>query len=92
MLRTARNIWRLARIARCLARYNALFPLELAPVPEVVVRLARRVSREDAPGRPGERLAQALQELGPSFIKLGQCLATLRESLLTAFAREMTIE
>jgi ubiquinone biosynthesis protein len=76
MLRAARNVWRLIQIGRCLARHNALFPLELLPLPDVVLRLARTVSRRDAPGRPGERLAQALQELGPSFIKLGQSLAT----------------
>jgi len=76
MLRAARNVWRLIGVGRCLARHNALFPLELLPLPELALRAARGVSRQDAPGRPGERLAQALQELGPSFIKLGQSLAT----------------
>jgi ubiquinone biosynthesis protein len=76
MLRSARNLWRLFQIGRCLARHNALFPLELLPLPDLVLRLARLLSRRDAPGRPGERLALALQELGPSFIKLGQSLAT----------------
>src|SRR6185312_7728870 len=33
--------------------------------------------------RPGERLAAALQEMGPSFIKLGQALST-RADLLSA--------
>ena len=76
--------------ARCLARHNALFPLELAPVPEVVVRITRRVSRKDAPGRPGERLAQALQELGPSFIKLGQSLATRADLLGQQLAEDLS--
>ena len=48
---------------------------------EPVLRLARRLSRQDAPGRPGQRLARALQELGPSFIKLGQSLATRADLL-----------
>jgi ubiquinone biosynthesis protein len=90
MLRTIRNLWRLVRIGRCLARHNALFPLELAPVPELVVRIARRVSRKDAPGRPGERLAQALQELGPSFIKLGQSLATRADLLGQHLAEDLS--
>jgi len=76
MLRSARNLWRLFMIGRCLARHNALFPLEMLPLPDLVLRLARRLSRQDAPGRPGQRLARALQELGPSFIKLGQSMAT----------------
>jgi ubiquinone biosynthesis protein len=90
MLRTVRNLWRLARIGRCLARHNALFPLELAPMPDLVLRLARGVSRQDAPGRPGERLADALQELGPSFIKLGQSLATRADLLGQQLAEDLS--
>lgn len=76
MLRATRNLWRLLQIGRCLARHNALFPIELLPLPDPVFRFARLVSNRSAPGRPGERLAEALNELGPSFIKLGQSLAT----------------
>jgi ubiquinone biosynthesis protein len=53
MLRSMRHVWRLIGIARCLARHNALFPLDRLPLPEPVLRLARHVSRQDAPGRPG---------------------------------------
>jgi ubiquinone biosynthesis protein len=67
MLRGMRHVWRLIGIARCLARHNALFPLDRLPLPDPVLRLARRVSRQDAPGRPGQRLAVALQDLGRSF-------------------------
>ena len=59
MLRTLRHVWRLIVIARCLARYNALFPLERLPLPDLALRVARRLSRQDAPGRPGQRLAMA---------------------------------
>jgi ubiquinone biosynthesis protein len=90
MLRTLRHIWRLIGIARCLARHNALFPLERLPVPDVVLRLARRLSREDAPGRPGQRLAAALQDLGPSFIKLGQSLATRSDLLGQELAADLS--
>jgi len=90
MLRTARHLWRLVGIGRCLARHNALFPLELLPVPEGVLRLARRLSRQDAPGRPGQRLARALQELGPSFIKLGQSLATRADLLGQELAADLS--
>jgi ubiquinone biosynthesis protein len=90
MLRSARNLWRLLQIGRCLARYNALFPLELLPTPVLVLRLARRLSRRDAPGRPGQRLALALQELGPSFIKLGQILATRADLLGQELAEDLS--
>jgi len=90
MLRTLRHIWRLIGIAHCLARHNALFPLERLPVPDAVLRLARRVSRQDAPGRPGQRLAAALQDLGPSFIKLGQSLATRSDLLGQELAADLS--
>ena len=54
----------LLRIARTFARHDALFPLEHIGVSPVIVAIARGVSRRAAPGRPGERLAAALEELG----------------------------
>jgi ubiquinone biosynthesis protein len=89
-VRTLRHVWRLIRIGRCLARHNALFLLERLPLPETVMRLARLVSRQDAPGRPGARLAQALEELGPSFIKLGQSLATRADLLGQELAADLS--
>ncbi|MGH6942638.1 MAG: 2-polyprenylphenol 6-hydroxylase [Geminicoccaceae bacterium] len=90
MLRSARNLWRLVGIGRCMARHNALFPLEFLPLPEVALRLARRLSRQDAPGRPGQRLATALQDLGPSFIKLGQSLATRADLMGEEIAADLS--
>jgi ubiquinone biosynthesis protein len=76
MLRAARNLVRLSQIAWTLARYDAFFPLEglgLAPI----VLLSRPFRRRGGEAqRPGQRLAAALHALGPSFIKLGQALAT----------------
>ena len=40
-----------------------------------IVALAKRFSRRQVEGRPGERLSAALEELGPTFIKLGQALS-----------------
>ena len=90
MFRTLRHVWRLIGIARCLARHNALFPLERLPVPDLALRLLRRLSRQDAPGRPGQRLAAALQDLGPSFIKLGQSLATRSDLLGQELAADLS--
>src|SRR5690606_41694810 len=85
-----RLVWRLFGIARCPARHTALFPLELLPLPDLVLRLARRLSNPDAPGRPGQRLALALQDLGPSFIKLGQSLATRADLLGQEVAADLS--
>jgi ubiquinone biosynthesis protein len=82
MLRAVTNLARLARIAMTLARHDALFPLDRLGFTAPIARALRLVAK--LPGlrpqatarRPGERLAAALTELGPSFIKLGQSLAT----------------
>lgn len=81
MVRAAHNILRLLTIARTLARHDALFPLEWLPglgwTARVAAPLAALVARPDVRDRrPGERLAMALEALGPSFIKLGQALST----------------
>jgi ubiquinone biosynthesis protein len=76
MLRHARNARRLIRIALVLARHDALFPLDLFGVAPISRRFARLIARRDKGKRPGQRLAEAMEALGPSFIKLGQSLAT----------------
>jgi ubiquinone biosynthesis protein len=90
MLREFRNGIRVVRTVRCLARHNALFPLALLPMPRPVLRLAELVGNKAAPGRPGERLARALQELGPTFIKLGQSLAVRGDLLGEVIARDLS--
>src|SRR3546814_16352215 len=76
MLRTFRSLLRFQRIVRTLARHDALAPLEEIAVAPGLVWLARRFSRRAAVGRPGEKLARALTEMGPSFLTLGQMLST----------------
>ncbi len=75
MLKAIANLFRLLLIARTLARHDALFPLERLGVAPGVMTLVRLISRQHAPGRPGERLAAACETLGPTFIKLGQALS-----------------
>jgi ubiquinone biosynthesis protein len=80
MLRGIRNIGRLVSIACTLARHDALGIIE-APAPRTrkIGQFLLAIGTREPPGlkeqRPGERLATALQELGPSFIKLGQALS-----------------
>ena len=89
MNRSLKNITRLLAIARILARHNALFLLERLGVAAPVAMLARIFSR-NAPGRPGQRLARALQEAGPSFIKLGQALSTRSDLLGEEFSADLS--
>ncbi len=80
MLRPIRIVFRLIQIVRSLARHDALAPLDefgLAPgLLWAVRRLAGVGSASDPDRRAGEKLAAALTELGPTFIKLGQFLST----------------
>ncbi|MGA0393674.1 MAG: 2-polyprenylphenol 6-hydroxylase [Rhodospirillales bacterium] len=81
MFRAFGHITRLLQIARLLARHDALFLLETLDIAPSVVWLAKTFSKKNAEGRPGERLARALAEAGPSFIKLGQALSTRSDIL-----------
>lgn len=74
-----RHLGRFFEIGRILARHDALFMLRDAPVPPVLkagLAVFQGVFGRRLPDlRPGERLANAMAELGPSFIKLGQILS-----------------
>ncbi len=92
MLRAGRNLLRLVEIAVILARYDALFALEDVVAARLVYRLARLFRRRDAVlqrMRPGERLAAALQAMGPSFIKLGQAMSIRADLIGEALAADL---
>ena len=89
MLRQVRHARRLIGMVRCLARHNALFPLELVPAAQPWMPLANRFVDRTAAGRPGQRLAAALEEMGPAFIKLGQALSTRADLLGEAICRDL---
>jgi ubiquinone biosynthesis protein len=99
LLRAIRNIVRLLRAARVLARHDALFVFEGMPAAAAPVRLARILAwvrlpgearHEDTDARPGQRLANALQALGPTYIKLGQFLATRPDLIGEQIAIDLT--
>jgi len=89
-LRSTRNLARLIRIGLTLARYDALFPLDAVPAAMPFQRVGRALKLRHAGSleRPGQRLAAALGELGPSFIKLGQLLSTRAD----LFGEEITLD
>jgi ubiquinone biosynthesis protein len=89
MFRALRNGWRLLRMAVSLARQDALFPLETLGIAPALIAWARLFAPRNDPRRPGERLAAALQDMGPSFIKLGQALSTRADLLSEEVAADL---
>ncbi len=70
---------RLLRAGTALARHDVILPGEYQsrmPFPAKLAGKTLRLFGGGANGRPGERLATALEKLGPAYIKLGQFLAT----------------
>ncbi len=84
MVRTVKNLLHLSKAFRVLAAHRALLP-ELAASPPAPPR-ARRERSE----RAGRRLARALSKLGPSYIKLGQVLATRADMVGPDVARGLS--
>ena len=82
MIRTFLKIKTLIQIIRTIARYDALFFVERNDTPikflNIIIRLITfgvSITAEVTNLRNGEKLALALQNLGPGFIKLGQALS-----------------
>lgn len=90
MLRDFRYSLRLLGIGRVFARHDALFGLEAIGAPGMVLALSRIVSKKSRLRR-GVRLANALQELGPSFIKAGQMLSTRADLIGEEIAADLAI-
>lgn len=87
--------FRLLGAARILAKHDVLLPAELksqAPWPARfgagLLRLTARRVRADDIGA-GQRFASALAELGPSYVKLGQFLATRPDVVGRDLARDL---
>ena len=86
---------RLAGAGFILIRADALLPRELDPVlPRGARWIAGFLRLFSGPaarkGRPGERLAGALERLGPVGIKLGQFLSTRADIFGLAFAEDLS--
>jgi ubiquinone biosynthesis protein len=91
LLGTGRNLARLVRIGLALARHDVLFPLDRVAGAARFLHVTRLIRRRGAAGnaRPGERLAAAFTEMGPSFIKLGQILSTRADLLGDEIAEDL---
>jgi len=90
MLRLMFHPLRIARIVWVLARCDALYWPQMMGESLLVRWPLRALASPGLPERPGERLALALQQLGPTFIKLGQALSTRGDILGEAVARDLS--
>lgn len=80
MVAGLRHLRRAIIVIRTLARNDALFAIENVGMPKffsALVRASLLAPRKTnmAQKRPGQRLKEALVELGPAFVKLGQALS-----------------
>jgi len=99
MYRPLHHILRLLAIARTLQRHGALESLgpllEGSGLAPTILRFARVLTRPrfrtGDRARPGQRLASALSELGPAFIKLGQMLSTRADLLGEDIAADLSL-
>jgi ubiquinone biosynthesis protein len=85
------HLTRLARAGVVLARegvFAQIDPRTLPPGARLALRMARLIERPTGSGTAG-RLAAALTRLGPSYVKLGQFLATRPDVVGVAIAREL---
>lgn len=81
-------VWRLIRNDALLPReLDALYTPSLRAVSKGLRVFAGPDGRK---GRPGERLARALEQLGPVAIKLGQLLGTRGDIFGAAFAEDLS--
>ena len=91
MIASLASFLRLIRAVLTLARHDAILPAEYQSVYPAPARLLGRVlrvfARKAQADNPGERLARALERLGPSYVKFGQILATRSDVIGERFAR-----
>jgi ubiquinone biosynthesis protein len=89
--RNIRSIRRYLNIVRVLSSYGFDQVLEMLGLADMVVRsrkLFRRKQPDIARLTAAERMRLALEELGPTFVKLGQILSTRPDVVPHAFVRE----
>ena len=79
MFSAVADFGRLIRAGWILSRQDALLPIEFADHLPAWLRAFGALSRlgvRKTGARPGERMARAFERLGPSYVKLGQFMAT----------------
>ncbi|BEV45545.1 2-polyprenylphenol 6-hydroxylase [Afipia carboxidovorans] len=90
MISSLVHISRLAHAAFVFARegvFGIVDPSPLPPPAQFAIRLARLIERRNAGS--GARLSRALTRLGPTYVKLGQFLATRPDVVGVVMARDL---
>ena len=89
------NLNRALRIVRTLGTHDALYVLDRVPLPPMARWLARVAAGRPKPEftamRPGQRLAEAVQAMGPSFIKFAQTLSTRPDIVGADIAQDLAL-
>ena len=91
MIAAISHLARLARAGFVFAREGVLALADPAPLPwpaQTAIKLARLIERPTSTSARG-RLAAALTKLGPTYVKLGQFLATRPDVVGVALARDL---
>lgn len=91
--RNIRSLRRYRQIVRVLFKFGFDHALELMGLSQFVARgrkLFRRPESELALLSPAERMRLALEELGPTFVKLGQILSTRPDVIPRSFILEFS--
>ncbi len=87
------DMTRLMRAGYVMAREGVLslvVPSAAPPPVRLLLRIARMIARPDA-GSRASRFSAALSRLGPSYVKLGQFLATRPDVVGTGVARDLEV-
>ena len=90
MFKAFKNIRRLIFIFRTLGKYNVLSLLKETGISNNILNVFVLISKKNLKYNPGKRLAMALEELGPTFIKLGQALSTRSDICGEEIASELS--
>lgn len=90
--RSIRSIRRYLNIVRVLSTYGFDQALEMLGLADVLARSRRLLRKRNTPDlarlSAAERMRLALEELGPTFVKLGQLLSTRPDVIPHAFVHE----
>jgi ubiquinone biosynthesis protein len=87
---TITHVWRVLTWGRVLGKHGALRPFETLQDVPASLRLLARLARFGSFAPIAPRYGDALQQLGPAAIKLGQALATRPDLIGESAARDLT--
>ena len=85
-----KNVKRLRTIIRIFAKHGYHDVVNRIGLGRYLDPVSKHLSRDDAKKEPQVRLREALEELGPTFVKLGQLLSTRPDLVPVYVAEELT--